>query len=386
MPRQLAAIPILLRSWWSPFRRKVSRLSKGVNGSAGAGAIGYRVKQTLLIKLAMQANCQRPHRFVSLIKLLLFFVACELVYADVEMSGLDDIRIDAWAGTSGSLQGADSYCALSYTERCTGPFWNRSCSRTAQDYNVAAYTNDPGDSGRFQLSHDSSSARLSVVFEWSSPTVGPIMMSDYSTTGFTTPPSPGATECIQAEAQSTVAITVLEADLGAALAGTYSQTFFLDMCRLDGGGNTTECTVPVGFVVDIPELVQVTRLDDVAFGAWTGFGGVQETEAFCVFRNGAGGFALTAFGNHDQNSKFHVQSNSVDIPYTVEVSDGDGVWFPVAPGAFLGNTYTSFRGAEVRDCGGADSHLIRLAIQQSDLEAATPGSFTDTLTVVVEPE
>ncbi|MCW8193250.1 hypothetical protein F6455_00430 [Proteobacteria bacterium 005FR1] len=318
--------------------------------------------------------------------LLLFF--CMLLYqpvrADVAIYGLDSIRVNAWAGLSGDIRGQDVYCALSYRARC----WF--CSGEPQHYNVAAYTTGPTDSaGRFYLTHESGGATLPVSLEWTNPAVGTFTLSNHHITGFTAPPSspyaPGATNCSEANAQNTISATVAAADLAAAIAGIYSGTFELDLCRLNNAGNTTECLVPVSFSIEIPDLVQITRLEDMALGRWSGSGGIWQSEDFCVFRNGAGGFAITPSGSNDQNGQFHLSMGTSSIPYRIDVTDGSS-WFSLGPGVTLAGSSTGFSGMSTRDCGGQDSHKLRVSLLESDLAAAPPGSYADTITLRVEPE
>lgn len=314
-----------------------------------------------------------------------------LSYAEVSISGLENIRISAWAGTSGDLRGSDSYCALSYTQQCTGPWWNRRCTRTAQDYDVAAYTDGASDgAGNFYLQHSTSSSLLPVRFEWINPQLGAFAMTNYLVTGETAPPTspyaPGATGCSDLNAQNTIAIIVNAADIGSAPAGMYSETFRIDMCRLNGGGNSSgDCVYPVAFSVELPDLIQITRLDDVAFGVWSGAGELQRVEQFCVFRNGASSFSLVATGSSDQNNSFHLQNGGSLLPYEIEVGDGTA-WIPMTPGNLLSSGDTSFVGSSRRDCGGEDSHSLRMSILEADLRAASSGDYRDTVTVVVEPE
>jgi hypothetical protein len=302
------------------------------------------------------------------------------LFADVSISGINNVTINSWSGISNSLEGSDTYCVISCNGACNQP----------QTFDVAAYTSGPTDaSGNFYLTHTGNgTTTLRTAFEWTNPTRGTFTMTNYNVTGFTAPPSspyaPGATSCAQANSQNRITIKIAEGDLATALAGTYSGVYSIDMCRVNNGGNTVECVAPVGFTVTLPELIQITQLKNFMLTTWAGVGSVQRSEDFCVFRNGYGGFAITATGNNDAGGNFRLRSGSNTIPYSVQFNDG-GAWHNAVPGSQLSNSVTGFTGVSRRNCGGSTSHTMRVTIQEMDLSAARSGDYTDTITILVEP-
>ena len=213
-------------------------------------------------------------------------------------------------------------------------------------------------------------------------------MSNYYVTGYTAPPSspyaPGATNCSQVNSQNTITIRVSQVHLASALAGTYSQTFSVDMCRLQGG-SPVECAAQVNFVVNLPELIQLTQLENFDFNTWAGIGSLQSSRDFCVFRNGHGGFSLNAVGSNDAAGRYAVSDGTNRIPYELEFREG-GPWYTATPGNQLTSAATGFNGDGTRDCDGGTSHSIRVTMDENDLSAAQPGAYTDTLTILVQPD
>ena len=327
-------------------------------------------------------NQPKTIRKISALLLFTCFVSTA-IEADVSISGLDDITLNAWTGVSNNLQGSDTYCAISCNNSCNSP----------RNYDVAAYTSGPTDgAGNFYLTHTGDgTTTLRVSFDWTHPTRGTFTLTNYNVTGFTAPPNspyaPGATSCADPNSQTTITIRVAEADLASALAGTYSGTLFIDLCRLNGNSNNTvECVAPVNFTVTLPELTQITQLQDFLLGSWTGVGNAQGSDDFCVFRNGYGGFAITANGANDSGGAFQVRAGSNTVPYTIEFSDGGGTWHTVSPGATLNAATSGFVGQSTRNCGGGVSHSMRVTLQQNDLSAARAGDYSDTVTILVEPQ
>jgi len=246
-----------------------------------------------------------------------------------------------------------------------------------------------GSGCQFNLTHDGDgSTTLPITFEWTNPVCGTYTMLDYSSTGITAPPSPfapGATSCAAANSQNTITVTIASADLASAIAGTYSETLSIDACRVNGGGGTVECEAAIEFIVDIPELIQITQLQNFNFGSWSGVGDIQGVNPFCVFRNGSGGFAVTATGVHDSGGNFNVVAGAESLRYIVELGAGGG-WFELTPGAELPGSTSGFEGIGTRNCGGGTSHSIRLTMAQTDLDARPAGNYSDTITLVVAPD
>lgn len=313
-------------------------------------------------------------------------VVSQLSQAEVSISGLDDITLDAWAGATSDLVGSDTYCTLSCSGGGSGCRWPR-------DYDVAAYTNGATDgSGNFYLDHDTNGAAppLLVTFEWTNPAEGTFTMSDYDTTFYTAPPAPGyapgATSCAQTNSQNTITITLPASSLASAVAGTYSETFYIDACRQENG---VECLDPVNFVVNLPELIQITQLQDFDLGSWDASGDIQSTHNFCVFRNGYGGFSITATGDNDSGGSFRLGDDPISpvlfVPYTLEFSEG-GAWYEADPSTALSSTTTGFSGDSTRNCGGGTSHSVRVTVDLADLGVAKLGAYSDTITLVVEAD
>jgi len=310
-------------------------------------------------------------------------VAAVSVQADViSISGLDDIVIESWDGGSGDLVGSDDYCVVSCRSNNTTSCPSNTNRR--RNYDVAAYTNGATDgAGNFYLGHDTSADTLLVNFEFIHPVDGTFTMTNYNVTFFIARILEGAYSCADPNSQVAIRITVPAAELATALAGTYSETFTIDACRLNNANNCS-AIVFEDFQVSIPELIQITGLDDMNFGLWGG-GNVQATEDFCVFRNGYGDFAIEANGTNDSGGSFQLANGGNTIPYQLEVRQ-TGAFFNVTPGGTLGSGTTGFSGESVRDCGGGVNTQARVTVLATDITGNPAGSYGDTVTLRVEPD
>ncbi|TQV85134.1 hypothetical protein FKG94_02795 [Exilibacterium tricleocarpae] len=324
-------------------------------------------------------SCQAnpPGRRFRLCAVLLGVLVSAHSAAEVELSGLDDIAITAWAGATGNLVGSDTFCSRS----CA-----RGCERRGhrRNYDTAAYTNGVTDgAGNFYISNGADN--LLVYLDWTHPTAGTTRLTNYSVTRRPTPRVPGAYSCTQdPNSQTSIAVTLPADQLAGASAGVYAETFRLDLCRRVQGG--LECTAEVSFSVNLPELVQVTNLNDVDLGTWNGQDDLQVSEEFCVFRNGKGGVAIRTNGGNDTATQFNL-SGPGTIPYTVEYSQGGG-FFAAQPGVTISAAASGFAGESVRDCTnvGGTNTTVRISVSAGDIGTSAPGSYDDTVTIYVEPD
>jgi hypothetical protein len=302
----------------------------------------------------------------------------------VQITGLNDININSWAGTSGALQGFDDYCTVS-CQTISGV-----CSSgDRSDYKAAVYTVGVTDAaGNFYISNGNDD--MQVELKWTHPISGTFILSNYNVTLMTSPRVSGAINCSDPSSQTTLAMTVPASELATAVAGTYTETFQIDLCRFHSNdpqnaqyNNLAECLLPVNVTVNIPELIHMTGLSDIDFGIYSG-GDVEANHNFCIFRNAAGGFSLTTTGSHDGGGRFNL-AGAGTIAYRLEYSQGSG-YFPVTPGVMLSNSTSSFIANSARGCDGGTNTSLRLTIDEADIISNPSGIYSDTLIIIVEPE
>ena len=146
------------------------------------------------------------------------------------------------------------------------------------------------------------------------------------------------------------------------------------------GATSTDTSVVSLEVVD---RVQITNVDNIGLGAYSGTGDLSGATEYCVHRNGGDDYTIKLSTN---TGSFKVSSatTSEDIDFTVKVdadadaSDGDAVTYNVASAAMAGSGQTN--------CGGADNGAIEVKFVQADLLAVSSGSdYTATMTILVEP-
>lgn len=134
----------------------------------------------------------------------------------------------------------------------------------------------------------------------------------------------------------------------------------------------------------IDPLVQISALDDIDLGNYTGAGDMTGGDDLCVYSNN-GGYHITATGNGGAGQAFELIGGSVNIPYEVEWATTAGA----ASGTLLTtNTPLTGQGGTFTtpDCGGANNARVIVTVASADLASAPADSYTGLLTLLVAPQ
>jgi hypothetical protein len=145
-------------------------------------------------------------------------------------------------------------------------------------------------------------------------------------------------------------------------------------------GATSQGSLDITLTID--PLVQISALNDIALGTYTGGGDMTGADDLCVYSNN-GGYDITATGNG--GGAFELLGASANIPYTVEwaTSAGAGTGTALTTGVTLagqGGTFTT------PDCGGADNAQVIVTVDSNDLGSAPADNYTGVLTLLVAPQ
>jgi hypothetical protein len=146
-------------------------------------------------------------------------------------------------------------------------------------------------------------------------------------------------------------------------------------------GATSQGTLDITLTID--ELVQISALDDIALGNYTGGANMTGVDDLCVYSN-IGGYQITATGN-GAGSAFHLIGAGATIPYTVEWADsaGAGAGEPMTSGTVLTNQSGTFT---TPNCNGGNNARVTVTVNSTDLAAAPAQDYTGVLTLMVAPQ
>lgn len=126
--------------------------------------------------------------------------------------------------------------------------------------------------------------------------------------------------------------------------------------------------------------VRIFNLDDYPLGTWQfGEGGVSVDNYFCVAEQGAlnDNWRVTAYGD-GAGSSFTLQDGTGNsLPYTVRVVT------EILTENVQSSEFSNADTSSPYDCDGTDDKLLRISIEQADLEASAAGSYSGSLTLTV---
>lgn len=303
------------------------------------------------------------------VPLLCMMTMTAQLHAAISIENLDDITINGWDGVSSNVTGFDDYCLISYTGTAANP--------TARTYDVAMQ-GASDNSGNFVLEHSGSNATMPVTFTWSHNNGNSWTMTDYSKTGMLTGIVPGATDCNDPNANVRVKVVIPNSSLQTATAGVYNSTYQVDGLQTGGG----QYSGFQSFQVTLPELVQISGLDDVLLSGDFNQN-IVAIENFCIFRNRSGDVAITSTSLHGGSSnRFRLSdTNGNIINYKVAFRQQAG-FRNVRPG----RAKTGFTGSSTKDCGGASNTDVRITVTSANTAGKPGGSYSDTLTIMIEPD
>ncbi len=146
------------------------------------------------------------------------------------------------------------------------------------------------------------------------------------------------------------------------------------------GATSTDSSI---LSLEVVDRVQITNVDDIAMGAYSGTGTLSGATQYCVYRNGGDNYTIKLTTN---TGSFKVTSATTleDIVFTAKIdsdadaSNGTPIAYNTASAGMAGSAQTN--------CGGADNGAIEVSFAQADLLAVSSGNdYTATMTILVEP-
>ena len=317
-----------------------------------------------------------PRRGWVLACLLLVGLFPALAQAGVAVTPLANYDLGSWSPGSGNLSASRDFCAISVVGNgltANGDNQLRPWGATLHDDRGAS------SAGVFRIEHTAGGSFIDIEVrlrdlrsnfeEGLAPGVG----TETDKTG-------DELGCPRGGPNGRLTIRILGGSLAAARAGSYESRFTLEINGSSNGSDTDATSFLIR--VDVPDLVRISNLNDIALGFFPGSGDMIGSDALCVYRNDpAGAYTVEAAGQGAGNA-FVVAQNGTELPFAVDYSDGNGWRSLTAGGAPLAAGNAS---SASMDCGGATNASVRVRIQSETLSNAAPGSYAGRLTLTVAP-
>jgi hypothetical protein len=132
----------------------------------------------------------------------------------------------------------------------------------------------------------------------------------------------------------------------------------------------------------IPEQFRISKMKDISLGSFSGQDLSGSTDV-CVYSNGPGAYQVRITGSTG-GFKLENADHSGQIPMNVGWHDAAGAAgaMPVSHGAASPMTSANTQSA---DCAQGANANLSVAVDRTAMASAAPGVYSNTLTVMIEP-
>jgi spore coat protein U-like protein len=182
-------------------------------------------------------------------------------------------------------------------------------------------------------------------------------------------------------------LSISASEMTGKVSGSYEGTFALTATGGSSGTATGMDTFRIAVTIQAGPEVQISSLNDLSLGSHAGLGNIYAEENFCVYSTSTSGSYSLAVSSVNQDGSGNFYMDSIgglgQIPYNLLFIDsGSG------PGATsVSNTSLSGFGDSADPfCNGLNNATLSVTIQESDLQSASSGSYTDSLVILVSPQ
>lgn len=173
---------------------------------------------------------------------------------------------------------------------------------------------------------------------------------------------------------------------GVALGSLAAAMSIAAQAATDGSLGATS-TATMGVQVDIPSLVRVHGVADVDFGTYTGTAIAGQNVPFCVWGNVAT-YDITVSSANESAGAFRmldsVSGDFVGYDVLFSATDDASAGAAVTSGTTISGSATASNNLAVCDTTN-DNAAVFLTVPEANMQTVTPGTYNDTMTLLVEP-
>ncbi len=143
-------------------------------------------------------------------------------------------------------------------------------------------------------------------------------------------------------------------------------------------------TGTVGVQITIPSMVRVSGLSDITLAPSSVATDSMGSTTACVYSNSStvGGYSVTATSANGSGGTFAASGGSSSLKYSATWNDGTG-----DANLTSGTQLTGQTGAHTTSttCSGGSNATFKVNFTATDMQAVSVGTYTDTVTLLVEP-
>ena len=128
------------------------------------------------------------------------------------------------------------------------------------------------------------------------------------------------------------------------------------------------------------QTVKISGFTNISLGSWNGTGDVSGENSLCVFNSATSNYRIRARGGGLGNA-FVLTGTSTDVDYEVRFKESVGSYV-----SLTADSFQNFTGANTTndDCSGVDNASLEVRVTDTELSTAESGSYSGTLTVLLE--
>lgn len=301
---------------------------------------------------------------IKLLLLIVLLISSESSFA-IKLGSWDNgkvITLPNFTGGTGDT--------TSYNEFCVSP---------AAPYQIKIRNSTGAAGGAFSLL-SGALPPLPVTFQFQDllnpgyETLSPDVYTALNKTGSKCTGGPGGAD------NAAILITILNSDLANADPGLYTRTFVVT--ARDGAANVRSANLTLNLT--IPSLMQISGLNDIIFPAFDGINPLIASESFCIYRNGAGLYSVTAQGSGPALA-FSLTDGISPLPYSLTWND-TGTTVAVTANTALANRANAFTANTTCNGGANNNATVGLSISVANINAVPRATYVGTLTLIITPQ
>jgi hypothetical protein len=129
------------------------------------------------------------------------------------------------------------------------------------------------------------------------------------------------------------------------------------------------------------QTVKITEMTDISLGTYSGIGDLQNEDTICIYNLGNSAYRVRASGTGPGGAYQMTGPGGATLPFEVEFRSGAGSFV-----ALTHNSFTGFTGADTssNSCGGTPNATLRVIAREANLLSVVNGSYSGTLTILLE--
>lgn len=152
-------------------------------------------------------------------------------------------------------------------------------------------------------------------------------------------------------------------------------------------GAASKCLWSLGFICSAwlfansaSANVKITAINDISLGTYSGSGDLTGQDDVCVYNSATANYTITVTST---GGSYNLISGINSLPFEVRFKESAGSFTLLSYGVA-----EPFGGADTvsNSCSGGTNASLQVKILQADLLSVRPGSYTSTLTLLIEPD